>query len=64
MSFGWKRITAHVWRLDDTFQAVEDMPGQWRVYRGNHSCNAVFANVQDCMAEAEKLQKADKAYAR
>ena len=63
MSFGWKRITAHVWRLDDTFQAVEDSPGQWRVYRGNAACLASFAKVQDCMEEAERLRKADEAYA-
>lgn len=63
MSFGWKKIAAHVWRLDDTWQVVEDMPGQWRAYRGDVACQACFKTVQDAMHEAEALRKADRAYA-
>ena len=45
MSFGWKKITANVWRLDDTWQVVQETPGQWRVYRGDQSTGFVFATV-------------------
>ena len=64
MSFGWKRITAHVWRLDDTWQVVEEQPGHWRAYRGNAACLADFPRADLAMDEAEKLRRADAAYAR
>ncbi len=62
MSFHWKRITAHVWRLDDTWQVVEEQPGHWRAYRGNSACLADFPRADLAMNEAEKLRKADAAY--
>lgn len=63
MSFGWKRITANVWRLDDTWQVVEERPGCWRAYRGDAACLAEFQRADLAMDEAEKLRKADKPYA-
>lgn len=62
MSFGWKKITANVWRLDDTWQVVQETPGQWRAYRGNHALLADFPTVQEAMAEAERLKADDKLY--
>jgi len=62
MSFGWKKITAHVWRLDDLWQVVEETPGQWRAYRGNAACFADFRDAGGAMQEAELLRKADRDY--
>ena len=64
MSFGWKRITAHVWRLDDTWQVVEEQPGHWRAYRANAACLADFPRADLAMDEAERLKKADAVYER
>ena len=64
MSFGWKRITAHVWRLDEVWEVVEEQPGHWRAYRGDSACLADFARADLAMDEAEKLRRADAAYAR
>lgn len=64
MSFGWKKITANVWRLDATWQVVQETPGQWRAYRGNQALLADFPTVQEAMAEAERLKAADKLYER
>lgn len=63
MSFGWKRITANVWRLDDTWQVVQETPGQWRVYRGDQSTGFVFATVNAAMEKAEVLKKEAERYA-
>lgn len=57
MSFGWKRITANVWRLDAVWQVVQETPGQWRVYRGDRALLEDFAKVEDAMADAERLKK-------
>ena len=57
MSFGWKRVTANVWRLDDTWQVVQETPGQWRVYRGDQSTGFVFTTVDASMEKAEALKK-------
>ena len=57
MSFGWKKITANVWRLDDTWQVVQETPCQWRVYRGDQSTGYVFATVDAAMEKAERLKK-------
>lgn len=62
MSFGWKRITANVWRLDDTWQVVQESPGQWRAYRGNAAMLADFPTVEEAMREAELLKKEGKLY--
>jgi len=62
VSIHWKRITAHVWRLDEVWQVVEEQPGHWRAYRGNSACLADFACADLAMDEAEKLRRADAAY--
>lgn len=62
MSFGWKKITAHVWRLDDTWQVVQETPGQWRAYRGDRACLADFPTVEGAMGEAERLREEDRLY--
>jgi len=62
MIFGWKRITANVWRLDDTWQVVQDQPGVWSAYRGDSAMLCDFPTVEGAMAEAERLREADKLY--
>ena len=57
MSFGWKRITANVWRLDDTWQVVEERPGCWRVYCGDKSMDEWVDTVAQAMELAERLKK-------
>ena len=63
MNYGWKRITKHVWRLDDRWQAVEETPNQWRAYRGSQALLADFPTVEGAFAEAERLKAADRLYA-
>ena len=64
MSFGWKKITANVWRLDNTWQVVQQSPGQWIAYRGDVPMLAVFPTVEGAMAEAELLKAENKLYER
>jgi hypothetical protein len=63
MNINWKRITKHVWRLDDRWQIVEETPGQWRCYRDNRVMLAEFTTAPHAMEEAERLRKEDALYA-
>lgn len=56
MTFGWHRIAKTVWRLDDTWQVVEETPGAWRVYRGD---NALLESgpLEWAFAMAEELRR-------
>lgn len=60
MSFGWKKIAAHVWRLDETYQVVESAPGQWVVYQGRVPQETQHATAAAAMDEAERLQRESK----
>lgn len=62
MSFGWKKITANVWRLDETWQVVEEQTAIWRAYRGDDPMLCDFRTVEGAMQEAERLREADKLY--
>ena len=62
MTFGWKKVTANVYRLDDRWQIVQETPGQWRCYRNDRAMLAEFKTAMGAMEEAERLQKADKLY--
>jgi hypothetical protein len=57
MSFGWKRITTNVWRLDECWQVVEERPGCWRVYRGDKSIGDWVDTVAQAMEIAERLKR-------
>ena len=63
MTFGWHKISKTIWRLDSTWQVVEETPGQWRAYRGN-AATLTSGKLADAMLEAERLRAADLDYRR
>ena len=63
MTFGWHKISKTIWRLDATWQVVEETPGQWRPYRGN-GATLTSGPLAEAMREAERLRAADQDYRR
>lgn len=58
MNWAWRRVTPHVYALDDTWSVVEESPGQWRVYESNKACLQNHDRPEAAMDEAERRKKA------